>query len=122
MGGRQAGKHSLSQLPFPIHPRTPFFLSPCPPDKNGPEPKTPQGGEKYQQSFYVFEELAQAPATSSVRSLVAQAVAEMHLGRLEEAESALEEALKAEPGNADAIANTLVLSAISGNDVSQITE
>lgn len=57
-----------------------------------------------------------------MRSLVAQAVAEMHLGRLEEAESALEEALKAEPGNADAIANTLVLSAISGNDVSQITE
>lgn len=57
-----------------------------------------------------------------MRSLVAQAVAEIHLGRLEEAESALEEALKAEPGNADAVANALVLSVISGNDFLKITE
>lgn len=57
-----------------------------------------------------------------MRSLVAQAVSEMHLGRVEEAESALEDALKTEPGNADAIANMLVLSVISGNDVSNVTE
>ncbi|KAL2110923.1 hypothetical protein VUR80DRAFT_540 [Thermomyces stellatus] len=80
------------------------------------------GGEKYQQAFYVFEELAQAPATSSVRSLVAQAVAELHLGRLEEAESALDQAVKTEPGYADAIANTLVLSVISGNDTTKLKE
>lgn len=83
---------------------------------------TKQGGEKYQQAFYVFEELAQAPATSSVRSLVAQAVAELHLGRLEEAESALDQAVKTEPGYADAIANTLVLSVISGNDTTKLKE
>ncbi|SPN99544.1 related to coatomer epsilon subunit [Cephalotrichum gorgonifer] len=80
------------------------------------------GGERYQQSFYVFEELAQAPSTSSARTLVSQAVAELHLGRLEEAESALEQAVKAEPQNADAIANLLVLSVISGKDAAAATE
>ena len=51
-----------------------------------------QGGEKYQAAYYVFEELAQASATQSVQSLVSQAVAELHLGRLEEAEAALKQA------------------------------
>lgn len=82
----------------------------------------PQGGEKYQQAFYVYEELAQAPATSSIRSLVAQAVCELHLGRVEEAQSALEQALKKEPSSVDAIANTLVLTVVSGADPKQLTE
>ncbi|KAL2264807.1 hypothetical protein VTJ83DRAFT_7317 [Remersonia thermophila] len=79
------------------------------------------GGERYQQAFYVFEELAQAPATSSVRSLVAQAVAELHLGRTEEAQAALDQALKKEPGYAEAIANLLVLSVITGKNVDDLT-
>ncbi|KAK4657864.1 hypothetical protein QC762_201660 [Podospora pseudocomata] len=74
------------------------------------------GGEKYQQAFYVFEELAQAPATSSVRSLVSQAVAELHLGRTEEAQAALDQAMKKEPKFAEAIANLLVLNVIAGKD------
>ncbi|KAK5657317.1 hypothetical protein OQA88_3381 [Cercophora sp. LCS_1] len=80
------------------------------------------GGEKYQQAFYVFEELAQAPATSSVRSLVSQAVAELHLGRTEEAQSALEQAVAKEPQFAEAIANLLVLGVITGKpaDVSSL--
>lgn len=80
-----------------------------------------QGGDKYQQAFYVFEELAQAPATSSVRSLVSQAVAELHLGRTEEAQAALEEAMKKEPGYAEAIANLLVLSVVTGKDPKELT-
>ncbi|KAK1055425.1 hypothetical protein LTR33_014139, partial [Friedmanniomyces endolithicus] len=32
-----------------------------------------QGGEQYQKAFYVFEELAQSPASASAMSLVAQA-------------------------------------------------
>jgi coatomer protein complex subunit epsilon len=80
-----------------------------------------QGGDKYQQAFYVFEELAQAPATTSVRSLVSQAVAELHLGRTEEAQAALEEAMKKEPGNAEAIANLLVLSVVTGKDPKELT-
>ncbi|KAK3946006.1 coatomer epsilon subunit-domain-containing protein [Diplogelasinospora grovesii] len=79
------------------------------------------GGEKYQQAFYVFEELAQAPATSSVRSLVSQAVAELHLGRTEEAQAALEQAMKKEPAFAEAIANMLVLNVITGRDTKEIT-
>ncbi|KAL1892578.1 hypothetical protein Cpir12675_004466 [Ceratocystis pirilliformis] len=78
------------------------------------------GGERYQQAFYVYEELAQAPSTSSVRSLVSQAVAELHLGRLEEAQAALEEALTKEPQYAEAIANLLVLNAVASKDVSEL--
>lgn len=73
-----------------------------------------KGGEAYQQAFYVFEELAQSPASSSVRTLVAQAVAELHLGRTEEAQVALEQAIQKDPANADAIANLLVLTTITG--------
>ncbi|KAK0616065.1 coatomer epsilon subunit-domain-containing protein [Bombardia bombarda] len=79
------------------------------------------GGDKYQQAFYVFEELAQAPATSSVRTLVSQAVAELHLGRTEEAQAALEQAIKKEPGFSEAIANLLVLNVITGKDTAELT-
>ncbi|KAH0599865.1 hypothetical protein MHUMG1_02655 [Metarhizium humberi] len=76
------------------------------------------GGEKYQQAFYVYEELAQAPSTASIRSLVSQAVCELHLGRLEEAQTALEQALSKDPEYIEAIANMLVLTVISGGDAS----
>ncbi|ORY59587.1 coatomer epsilon subunit [Pseudomassariella vexata] len=74
------------------------------------------GGEKYQQAFYVFEELAQAPSTSSVTSLVSQAVCELHLGRVEEAETALKQAIGKQPDYADAIANLVVLNIVTGKD------
>ncbi|KAH0498238.1 hypothetical protein TgHK011_005503 [Trichoderma gracile] len=73
------------------------------------------GGEKYQQAFYVYEELAQGSSTFSVQSLIAQAVCEIHLGRLEEAQSALEQALQKDPTNAEGIANLVVLNSIAGN-------
>ncbi|KAI1332676.1 coatomer epsilon subunit-domain-containing protein [Xylariaceae sp. FL0255] len=79
------------------------------------------GGEKYQQAFYVFEELAQAPATSSITSLVSQAVCELHLGRVEEAQTALDQALQKQPGFADAIANLLVLTVVTGKDPAELT-
>ena len=80
-----------------------------------------QGGEKYQQAFYVFEELAQAESTTSIQSLISQAVAEIHLGRLEEAEAALKQALAKDSKNPEAISNTLVLNAIVGKDIQQLT-
>ena len=80
-----------------------------------------QGGEKYQQAFYVFEELAQAPSTSSTQSLVSQAVAEIHLGRLEEAEAALQQALSKDATNADVIANLIVLNVINGKDAKELS-
>ncbi|KAK1971471.1 coatomer epsilon subunit [Colletotrichum sublineola] len=81
-----------------------------------------QGGDKYQQAFYVFEELAQAPATSSVVTLVSQAVAELHLGRTEEAQAALDQALAKDANHAQAIANLLVLTVISGKDPKEFME
>ncbi|KAF9882390.1 coatomer epsilon subunit [Colletotrichum karsti] len=81
-----------------------------------------QGGDKYQQAFYVFEELAQAPATSSIATLVSQAVAELHLGRTEEAQAALDQALSKNSNYAEAIANLLVLTVISGKDPKEFAD
>ncbi|WPH02541.1 Coatomer subunit epsilon-1 [Acrodontium crateriforme] len=78
-----------------------------------------QGGDNYQKSFYVFEELAQGPSSASATSLVAQAVSELHMGRTEEAETALNQALTLEPENSTAIANKLVLDTIIGRPVEE---
>ena len=64
--------------------------------------------------------MAQAPSSSATKSLVSQAVAELHLGRLPEAEAALQQALQREPKDAEAIANSIVLSFISGKDVGEL--
>ncbi|KAM3418702.1 Coatomer subunit epsilon [Cercospora zeina] len=80
-----------------------------------------QGGENYQKAFYVFEELAQAPSSASATSLIAQAVSELHMGRTEEAEVALDQALTLEPENSAAIANKLVLDTIAGKDTSELS-
>lgn len=74
------------------------------------------GGEKYQQAYYVFEELAQAASTSANKTLVGQAVAELHLGRLPEAEAALEQAKGNDRGDAFVLANSIVCSTLSGKD------
>ncbi|KAL1637708.1 hypothetical protein SLS58_009134 [Diplodia intermedia] len=79
-----------------------------------------EGGEKYQQAFYVFEELAQAPASQAVQSLVGQAISELHLGRYPEAEAALQQALALDPQNADVLANTVVLNTVLGKDTAEL--
>ncbi|KAG8526710.1 uncharacterized protein KY384_008139 [Bacidia gigantensis] len=73
------------------------------------------GGDRYQSAFYVFEEMAQAPDASGSKSLVSQAVCEMHLGRLDEAKAALDDALQRDENDADAIANSIVWEILSGN-------
>lgn len=75
-----------------------------------------KGGEEYQKAFYVFEELAQNPSSASAVSLTAQAVAELHLGRTEEAGAALQSALALEDSYADALANLFVLETVAGRD------
>ncbi|KAL1885399.1 hypothetical protein Plec18167_000893 [Paecilomyces lecythidis] len=79
------------------------------------------GGEKYQSAFYVYEELASAPSTSSAMSIVGQAVAELHLGRLPEAEAALSSAIQKYPDDAELIANTIVLNGLSGKDTAELS-
>ncbi|KAK7932371.1 coatomer epsilon subunit-domain-containing protein [Apiospora marii] len=79
------------------------------------------GGDRYQQAFYVFEELAQAPSTSSIITLVSQSVCELHLGRVEEAQAALEQAVQKDPKYAEAIANLLVLNVVTGKSPAELT-
>lgn len=79
-----------------------------------------QGGEKYQQAFYVFEELAQTPSSSAPRSLVGQAIAEIHLGRLPEAEAALQQAVQKDARHVDAIANSVVLNTLIGKETGEL--
>ena len=43
-------------------------------------------------------------------------MSELHLGRLPEAETALQQVLQLEPDNADALANQVVLNTILGKD------
>lgn len=57
-----------------------------------------------------------AQAGSSSQALLSQAIAEIHLGRFEEAESALQQALAQFPDNADVLANIAVLAGLSGKD------
>ena len=72
------------------------------------------GSEKYQSAFYVFEELATTPGNTSPTALVGQAVSEMHLGRWEEAQVALDQAMSMEGASVESIANSLVLASITG--------
>ncbi|MCJ1311791.1 hypothetical protein MMC25_005464 [Agyrium rufum] len=74
------------------------------------------GGERYQSAFYEFEEMAQTSNSTpnATKSLIGQAVAEIHLGRLPEAEAALQQALQKDSEDANAIANSLVLKFLMG--------
>lgn len=72
------------------------------------------GSEKYQSAYYVYEELASAPGNQSPTALVSQAVAELHLGRVEEAEAALNQAMEKEVVDVEALANMIVLLYITG--------
>lgn len=53
---------------------------------------------------------------------MSQAVCELHLGRTEEAQAALEQALQKDASYAEAIANMLVLTVVTGNDPAALTE
>jgi coatomer protein complex subunit epsilon len=66
--------------------------------------------------------MAQAPSTSAPLSLISQAVCEIHLGRYEEAEAALKQAMEIDPQNSDAIANLIVLSILMGKDIDQLVK
>jgi tetratricopeptide (TPR) repeat protein len=79
-----------------------------------------QGGEHYQSAFYVYEELATAPSTSAALSIVGQAVAELHLGRLPEAEAALSMALEKYPDDVQLIANAVVLNVLAGKTAEEL--
>lgn len=66
--------------------------------------------------------MAQAPSTTAPLSLISQAIAEIHLGRYEEAEAALKQAMGKDPENTDAIANLIVLSILTGRDADPLVK
>jgi coatomer protein complex subunit epsilon len=51
---------------------------------------------------------------------VGQAVAELHLGRFSEAEAALQEAVRRDPQDAEAVANSIVLNVILGKNTAEL--
>lgn len=81
-----------------------------------------QGGEQYQSAFYVYEELASTPSTTASLSIVGQAVAELHLGRLPEAEAALTAALEKYPNETELISNSVVLNALAGKPTADLEQ
>lgn len=80
------------------------------------------GSEKYQSAFYVYEELATTPGNTSPTALVGQAVSEMHLGRWEEAQAALNQAVGMEGASVESVANSLVLASIMGKKGDTVDE
>ncbi|KAF9582280.1 hypothetical protein BGW38_000418 [Lunasporangiospora selenospora] len=67
------------------------------------------GGSHYQNSYYIYEEIATSSTSPTVKSLVGEAVCNIQMGRFPEAEGILQEALSREPSNTDAIVNSIVL-------------
>ena len=72
------------------------------------------GGPAYQSAFYVFEELATQPSTSSAHAHLSQGVCELHLGRLGEAEAAIGEAVKQAGGDEVVLMDAVALYAVLG--------
>ncbi|KAK9468446.1 coatomer epsilon subunit-domain-containing protein, partial [Lipomyces arxii] len=80
------------------------------------------GGDKYQDAFYIYEELAQTPSSSNARTFVGQAIANIQLGRMPEAEDALESALERDSSSPDVLVNAIVLYTLLGKDYSAYLE
>ena len=53
--------------------------------------------------------------------MVSQSVCELHLGRVEEAQAALEQAVQKDPKYTEAIANLLVLNIVTGKSPAELT-
>ncbi|CAG8844123.1 11489_t:CDS:2, partial [Racocetra persica] len=66
------------------------------------------GGDKYQEAYYIYEEIAQSPSSNTVKVLNGQAVCNIHLGRYPEAESLLLEALNKNNNDPDTLVNLIV--------------
>ncbi|KAK9451504.1 coatomer epsilon subunit-domain-containing protein [Limtongia smithiae] len=74
------------------------------------------GGDKYQEAFYIYEELTQAPLSSNARTFLGQVVADIQLGRYPEAEDAISAALERDPKCPEVLVDAIVLSTLLGKD------
>ncbi|KAJ3123951.1 hypothetical protein HK098_001540 [Nowakowskiella sp. JEL0407] len=71
------------------------------------------GEQKYQEAFYVFEELGSSTAATS-KLLVGQAVCRMHAKNYAAAETLLQDALNKSNNDQEALVNLIVLGNLSG--------
>ncbi|KAK9766684.1 hypothetical protein K7432_004073 [Basidiobolus ranarum] len=72
------------------------------------------GGPKYQEAFYIFQELSQNLAATTVKLLNGQAICNIHMGRYPEAESLLLEALNKSQSDPDTLVNLIVCANLTG--------
>jgi len=66
------------------------------------------GGEKYQEAFYIFQELAEKHSVT-VKLLNGQAICHIHSGRYEDAEDLLMEALERNNNDPETLVNLIVV-------------
>lgn len=78
------------------------------------------GGDRYQNAYYIYEEIATSSTSPTVKSMVGEAVCNIQMGQYPEAEGILQEALVKEPTNTDAIVNQIVLSTLLSKPAEEI--
>ncbi|KAF9107708.1 hypothetical protein BGX29_005225 [Mortierella sp. GBA35] len=78
------------------------------------------GGDKYQNAYYIYEEIATSSTSPTIKSLIGEAVCNIQMGHLPEAEGILQEALTRDPTNTDAIVNQIVLSTLLSKPAEEI--
>lgn len=71
------------------------------------------GGNKYQQAYYIYEELASG-GTQTAKSCIGQVVSQLMLARYPETETSLTQALELDPQNPDALISSIAYSIITG--------
>ncbi|KAF9977238.1 hypothetical protein BGZ73_006601 [Actinomortierella ambigua] len=79
------------------------------------------GSERYQNAYYIYEEIATSSTQPTVKSLVGEAVCNIQMGELGLAENLLQEAFAKEPHNTDVLVNQIVLATLMSKPAEQIT-
>ncbi|KAG0362173.1 coatomer epsilon subunit-domain-containing protein [Gamsiella multidivaricata] len=79
------------------------------------------GGDRYQNAYYIYEEIATSSTSPTVKSLVGEAACNIQMGQYSEAHGILQEALSKEPTNTDAIVNLIVLSTLMSKPTEDIS-
>ncbi|KAG0238210.1 hypothetical protein BGW42_006490 [Actinomortierella wolfii] len=78
------------------------------------------GGERYQNAYYIYEEIATSSTQPTVKSLVGEAVCNIQMGELSLADNLLQEASTKEPHNTDVLVNQIVLATLMSKPAEQI--
>lgn len=73
------------------------------------------GGNPLRSAYHIYAEQASAPGSSSNAAIItSKGISQLLRGNLAEAEADIDEALRADPQNADALAASVVIAQLSG--------